>query len=199
MYIVGSPRSGSTAYAIHKSIEQNVPFRGELTQIYVLQPPTNRINYKRMFHETGVQPDYTLSEYMMHWENILSPASLYLINSVTSTPRDWGDAIAYITRKNFRNILKSGANYLIKNNPFSAERDCHFLQQQMTFAAIGTCTLLKYCNDHQKEITWYEDVFDRDTEYTFYDGYTLHSDLENHIEGLIQELRPELLNQNIVV
>lgn len=198
MYVVGCPRSGSTALAIHKALEANIPFRGELAPMYILQGSEHRLNFKRTYHETGVQPDYSLSEYLMHWENINSPSSMYLLN-IGSSPAMWGNASAYIARKNFRAMFVSSANYLLKNNPFPEERPVHLLRQQITFNAVGTCIFLKYCAEHQKEITWYEDIFDRETEYTFYNNYAHKEELDECIEGLVQELRPELLNQNIIV
>lgn len=200
MYIVGTQRSGSTAFAIHKALEAGIPFRGELSLRYVVQQPSTRINFKRLFHETGIQPDYTLSEYMLQLEGIDSTDSMYLLNAASSVPNMWSNASAFITRKNFRNILKSQANYLIKNNPIAGqERDVRLLTMDMTVTAISACLLLKYCNDHQKEITWYEDVFDRVTVYDGFEGYAHKEELEGLMDALIEEFRPELLNQSIIL
>lgn len=202
MYVVGSSRSGSTAFTIHKALEAGIPYRGELAPAHVIRPfekDSQRVSFKRQYHETGVQPDYTSSEYLMHWENINSPSSMYLVNPSASSPAVWNNACAYITRKNFRNMLKSSCNYLIKNNPFPYDRAPDYLRFHIMATAVGAALLLQFCTERQKEITWYEDILDRNTEYSYYDSYVHKEDLDGYIDVMILELRPEIINQNIIV
>lgn len=202
MYIVGTARSGSTAFTIHKALEAGIPFKGEINYIPAIAGANStRPNWKRDFHETGIQPSYTLAEYLDSWANISDPNSMYLVNAVGGDVSVWGGAAAYITRKNIRNSLLSHANHVIKNYYGSAPtpRQFHFVRQLVERNLITTCLLLKFCANNNKTITWYEDVFEKNTTYAALDEWEHKALLMTAIDEMIAEFRPELLNQNIVV
>jgi hypothetical protein len=202
MYIVGTARSGSTAFTIHKALEAGIPFKGEINYSpAVVGTNTTRPNWKRDFHETGIQPTYTMAEFLAAWANLSDPNSMYLVNALNCDVGAWGGATAYITRKNIRNSLRSHANHVIKNYYGSTPtvRPFHFVRPLIERNLISTCLLLKFCADNNKTITWYEDVFEKETTYTAYNEWPHKVELEAFIDGLITEFRPELLNQNIVV
>lgn len=202
MYIVGTARSGSTAFTIHKALEAGVPYKGEINYTpAIVGATTSRSIWKRDFHETGIQPSYTVTEYLDAWANLSDPNSMYLVNAIAGDISVWGGAAAYITRKNVRNAMISHANHVIKNYYGSTPivRPFHFVKQLLERNMISTCLLLKFCADNNKTITWYEDVFEKNTTYTAFEEWP-HKDMAlAFIDELIAEFRPELLNQNIIV
>jgi hypothetical protein len=202
MYIVGTGRSGSTAFTIHKALEAGVPFKGEINYFPAIAGPNpSRPVWKRDFHETGIQPTYTVDEYLDAWDNLSDPNSMYLVSAQSGDVSVWAGASAFITRKNIRNAMLSHANLLIKsyygNTP--VVRPYHFIRQAVERNFITTCLMLKFCAKHNKTITWYEDVFEKTTTYSAFNDWPHKQELLTFLDELIAEFRPELLNQNIVV
>lgn len=195
MYIVASPRSGGTAYSILHATEHNLTFKGELSPAFVFGPNNaGRSNYKSQHHETGMQPDYELDEYLGYRQNLSDPANLFLVTTLQSTPSEWENASAFITRRNLVNIVKSQVDFharLTNRNLAQPEEKIQDFYMMTVDVAVRTAmsivTMLRYCKLNNKEIVWYEDVFQQDTQYETYESWTKGPTMLNRVLQIYKE------------
>lgn len=200
MYVVGSVRSGSTAFAISKAAEYGVPYAGDLTYSSIHNPTTNpfRVNTKDKFHEVGYNPSFTISQYVAATRDLNDPTRMYLLPANITLTQSWENAVGYITRRNIKNIARSLFCYVFKinSNRLPSEGEMFSLIER---SLIGTTLLLEFCKVANKEITWYEDVFDVETAYTTWETIPYKTTLESRIDKLLQELDPQSINPNIIM
>lgn len=199
MFVVGSVRSGSTAFAISKALELQVPYAGDLSYTSVHNPVASpfRINAKDKFHEVGYNPSFTISEYVTSTQNLDDPTRMYLLPANLTVTHCWNDAVGYITRRNIKNIARSLFCYMQKVNANRAPSEGEmfsFIERSL----IGATLLLEYCKQANKQMTWYEDVFDVQTTYTTWETTPYKASLEARIDKLLQELDPQSINPNII-
>jgi hypothetical protein len=198
MYVVGSVRSGSTAFAVAKALEYNIPYAGDLSHSSIHQPGAEpfRVNAKNEFHEIGFNPSYTVSQYVEISRNLQDPAHMYLLPTSMISPGSWGNAVGYITRRNIKDIARSLFCYVKKTTTsrLISEGEMYGYIER---ALIGAVCLLEYCKQTNKQITWYEDMFDVDTVYTAWEESPFKLTIEAKIDKLLQELNPQSINSNI--
>ena len=207
MYIVATPRSGGTAYSTLHATEHDLTFKGELNPAFVFGPNPNaaRSNYKSLHHETSFQPDYQIDEYLGYRQNLTDPSSLFLVNTIQSTPQEWENASAFVTRRNLVNIVKSQVDFFARmtnRNLAQSEENLHdFYATNVDIAmrtALSVVLMLRYCKLNNKEIVWYEDVFQQDTVYEAFDSWTkgqtlLGRVLQVYKEFPVKEWYPDLI------
>ncbi len=188
MYVVSTARSNSTEFCLKYSFDNNKQFMGELT--YAINNPLKPdaigapfVNIKQEFHETGIQPTYTIPNLVTNWSNISDPNTLSLIRVVDNMPL-YDNAAFLITRKNIREQLLSMVNYRLKVfvgitgssiitvNTFNMMNLCSVLMTHV-------CVLLQYAKVYSREITWTEDFSTPSTLYPYIDAW------ENKTEFLI--------------
>lgn len=200
MYVVGSIRSGSTAFAVAKALEYNIPYAGDLSYTSIHQPGPEpfRANAKNEFHEIGFNPSYTVSQYVEISRNLQDPSHMYLIPASLTSPDSWGDAVGYITRRSIKNIARSQFCFVkkISTSRLVSEGEMFGYIER---ALIGAVCLLEYCKQTNKQITWYEDMFDVNTVYTAWEESPFKLTFEAKIDKLLQELNPQSINSNITL
>lgn len=200
MYVVGSVRSGSTAFAISKALEYGVPYAGDLSYTSIHNPVANpfRINAKDKFHEVGYNPSFTISQHVAATRNLEDPTRMYLLPANHAIAHSWENAVGYITRRNIKNIARSLFCYMQKINASRVPSEGEmfsFIERSL----LGAALLLEYCKVANKQITWYEDVFEVETAYTAWDAIPYKASLEARIDRLLQELDPQSINPNIIM
>jgi len=200
MYVVGSVRSGSTAFAVAKALEYNIPYAGDLSYTSIHQPGPEpfRINAKNEFHEIGFNPNLTVSQYVEISRNLQDPSHMYLMPTNLASPSSWGDAVGYITRRNIKNIARSHFCYVKRTTAsrLVSEGDMFgYIERSL----IGAVCLLEYCKQTNKQITWYEDVFDVTTAYTAWEESPYKLTFEARVDKLLEELNPQSINSNIIL
>lgn len=188
MYVVSTPRSNSTEFCLKYSFDNNKQYMGELT--YGISNPfkidaqgSPFVNRKQQFHETGIQPTYSIPDLVTNWVNINDPNTLSLIRANDNMPL-YNNATFLITRKNIREQLISMVDYrfkvlagisggsVITEDTFSVINLCSAV---MTYV----CVLLQYAKVYSRDITWTEDFSTPSTTYPHIDTW------ENKAEFLI--------------
>lgn len=196
MFIVGSGRSGSTAFAIAKALENNVPYGGELSPANVFATNTTRIRFKETHHEINVGASFTLQQYAAIDKH--APTHMYLLPSTYGGTETWGDAVGFITRKNLKNIARSTFCYMTKGNSSRLLSQAE-MYNVIERALFGALLILEYCKTNNKEVTWYEDMFDVQTTYTAWDQSAYKDALEAKIDIYLAEFDPQSINPNIIL
>jgi len=200
MYVVGSVRSGSTAFAVAKALEYNIPYAGDLSYTSIHQPGAEpfRVNSKNEFHEIGFNPNFTVSQYVEISRNLQDPSHMYLVPAGFTIPSLWDDAVGYITRRNIKNIARSQFCFIKKITKTRLPSEGE-LFGYIERALIGATCLLEYCKQTNKQITWYEDTFDADTAYTAWEENPFKLTLEAKVDKLLEEMNPQSINSNIIL
>lgn len=207
MYVVSTLRSGATAFCIDYAFNNNLTFQGELSPKYIRAGTITGLgadtNTKQQFHETGFQPTYSPEQFCNHINNLNSPNDLYLLNVAEHTTALPG-ASFYLTRKDIKASFQSLLNYFLKVTASSENqlqsKSFFFFKQITPILVSNYATLLQFCKDNNKQITWYEDVYDRQTVYEFYEAWTQKDAFDQYVASIVNtvdwsSLNPEIINR----
>lgn len=207
MYVVSTFRSGGTAFCLKHAFDNKLTYGGELDPLFINAfGKTNAkafVNYKSFYHETGVQPTYTARGFVEQWKNLNDPNTVYLLPASQGIPF-LRNASHVITRKNIRKMIASFINYNLKASNFvSTSSNTQYIYSSL-YAAVQRelqllACMLDYCNMNDKPITWYEDNFDRDTEYALYNKWDQKKNFEKAIEFFLQNIPLSAYSKEIVV
>ncbi len=199
MYVVSTQRSGATAFCINHAFQNNMEYGGDLHALhcnaFLPEFQNDFIEQKKTFHETGIQPSFDPLKTCQAWADIMNPQKIYMVPAFNVGV--YNNASFFITRKNVRNLIKSIVNYRIKASrprPIIPTGVFNTLVHDLTVMAI----MLTYCKENNKTITWYEDVFTRDTEYTFYNDWYGRGEFEFLIDNylaksILHDIHPDLI------
>ena len=205
MYVVATARSGATAFCLNYAFEHGIEYGGELSVQFVnpgMDTPGNPyINTKQATHETGIQPTYTPNEFLSNVSELKNPSKIFLVPAIHGAHL-LADADFYMTRKNVYNIFKSRMNFLLKTSPQDMQGSIGslspiFYRNVMELRAL--VVMLQYCKNNDKQVTWYEDTFTRDTEYTYLDAWENRNEFLGGLQAHVSSIDFEYLNPNIIV
>lgn len=205
MYVVSTVRSGGTAFCLRLALDNNITYGGELNPSLLNPAPLGvsnnpYINVKQLYHETGVQPEFTPTSFLDALRNVSSPDVVYLL-PVRFSLGFMENADFYLVRRNVMNIFRSMVNYQLQmfNSDNANSRDSFRSMMLQTITEIKALSvLLRFCYDNQKNITWYEDQFSRDTEYVLYNQWSMYSNFELLIKEHLESTNFKELYPNIV-
>jgi hypothetical protein len=206
MYALATQRSGGTAFCLNYAFEHNIEYGGELTLPFVNPgtPTTENpfVNLKQLYHETGIQPTYTMDEFLTNMSELKNPSKIFLV-TVPLGIYLIEDADFLISRKNIKNISASFVNYTLKISPEVGQIDGYVDISQAFNRSTGDlkalAVMLQHCKNTGKQMTWYEDHFNRTTEYTLYNNWSQKARFETLIDRHIESIDFQGLNENIIL
>ena len=169
MIVVSVPRSGGTKFCLDLSEKTNLPFFGELIIEHVDSYPAKLLDIgkiKRQRHEAGVnsQKEYTAEQFM----TCLNKHKDHIILANTEALGLYPFADYFLLRRNPINHFKSWYCWTLKDVPEQALPI--IVPNYIKFLYKNIASILDYCYYNGIEITWYEDLYDRETGYSGYDS-----------------------------
>ena len=206
MYVVSTPRSNSTEFCLKYSFDNNKQYMGELT--YAISNPLKTdaqgapfVNRKQQFHETGVQPTYTIPTLVTTWSNLNDPNTLSLIRVNDNMPL-YDNAAFLITRKNVREQLLSIVDFRFKvftgMSNISTPVDALAMINFCSLVIIQICILLQYAKVYSREITWTESFSSPSTNYSFLDAWVNKVEFLTLLDRQIAKIDFTSLNDQII-
>ena len=179
---------------------------GELT--YAISNPLKTdaqgapfVNRKQEFHETGVQPTYTIPALVTTWSNLNDPNTLSLIRVNDNMPL-YDNAAFLITRKNVREQLLSMIDFRFKvfsgiSNQ-SIPADAFTMINFCSIVITQICVLLQYAKVYSREITWTEDFSTPSTNHSFIDTWEHKVEFITLLDRQLAKIDFTSLNNQIV-
>jgi len=164
--VLAMPRSGGTKFCLDKSEETGLPFFGELHSTHIQEYPdvffVSITQIKKETHEAPVQPEWTTEQFMKGWADHKN--RIVLANAETSTQL-LPFADYYLVRRNWKNVFYSSYDYILRSQFAEFIDFKQFVMNSSKVLANSYASILDYCYFNDKEITWYEDLYDVNTEY----------------------------------
>ncbi len=160
MILCAAPRSGGTIHGKTLAEQLGIQFGGEVGRLNVrgLHPYAG---YKSASHEVEGQPVWDIDGYIDVVKRLESPSYLYLVNLNVEFVLDRADF--FVVRRNPAQAARSMAHYLLRNGA----RSWPVLLWGINSVMRETALILHHTARLGIAPDYFEDVYDRRTEYDF--------------------------------
>lgn len=178
MLVISLPRSGGTRYCMDLSVNMRLHYAGDMNPMNIKEYGAQWAQIKQAHHELQHDQSLSLTDYI----DVLQNPDKYVVLCNTANHLLLAQADKFFLRKNFRNSIRSLANYWLKIMP--EIREDVLLQTIINPTIIHGKLIYEYINRNDCNVTWYEDYYKDKPCITplLNDNATLKTSIENLCE-----------------